>query len=192
MADIRERRRYEDQAELQEALDDTSERLRGADDQRVQKEIDALLEPTQDPERSSERVAGDPSASTKELSREKASEPRQPTREGDRLRHERDAVESRLDRAADNRRVQHEIERILATPERPPQGLEAAKERLERLDRISERDAMRYLSDFDPDRVRKLEDLEIQLSPEAFTRRHEGGLDPETERRLKNALRERD
>lgn len=170
MTDIRERRRREAQAELQEGLDETSERLRGADDGRVQREIEDLLA---SPASESRKARGEG------------------LHEGDRLQKERDALESQLDRAADSRRVQHEIDRLLDAPDRTPAGLEGAAERIQRAERISERDPMRDLPGFDPERERRLENVEIRTNPEAFIRRHEGGLDPETERELRRSLRDR-
>jgi len=111
--------------------------------------------------------------------------------EHDGLQRELDRIHERQDRSADSRRVQGEIDRVLKTPEKPARGLDHAKERLDRLDPIAERDPTRQLPGFDPEKVRKSEDLEIRANPDGFVRRHEGGMDSETERKLRDSLRDR-
>lgn len=167
MLDFRERRRREALAEPQGERDDPSDRPFEAQDGRVQGELDDLLGPA--------RGAGlEPGAA-----------------ERDWLAHERDAVESRQDQAADRRRVQHEVDRILREPEDSPGGLERTSQHIERLEQLAERDPLGDRPGFDAEQARKLEDLEIQESPEAFIRRREGGPDPETERKLSRSLRDR-
>lgn len=105
------------------------------------------------------------------------------TREQRERRGRRDGAESK--RGAS-------IERMCRDVSPEPRGLDRAKEKLARLDRIAERDSMRRLPGFDPERVRKLEDLEIKTSPEGFARRHEGkGLDEATRREVCRAAKER-
>lgn len=69
-------------------------------------------------------------------------------------------------------------------------GLDKAKARLRRLDRIRERDPLARFPGFDPETVRKLETKEIGTNPEGFRRRmQDQGLDRETKAELSRALR---
>ena len=202
MTDISERKRREEQERLQAELDklDGQDRLRGerddterrldrpADQQRLQVEVDRILA------ESGWDAKKTPPTDIRERQRLEAQESLQnefdKAGEGRRPDRVRETADARLDRAADQERVQAEIDRILASPEPNASGLEQAKQRIERLDRIAERDATRHLPDFDPEKVRKMDDFEIETDPGGFIRRHEGGLDPETERKIRESVRE--
>lgn len=68
--------------------------------------------------------------------------------------------------------------------------LERTKDRLDRLEHIQERSAMKHSKDFDPRREAALKDLEFRTNPEgACRRRANEGLDPATEREVRDAMR---
>ena len=162
MIDQPERRRRDEGDRLQRELDQLGDRA-GATSREVQAEVDRLTKPGQE--------------------RQQLNDRRTERREG------REKVEARLDRAADSRRVRHEVDQLLHAPDHAGEDRPGA--RLERDERISERGSMRHLADFDLERTRDLEDLEIRTNPEGFLRRNEGGLDRETRERVRDALKRR-
>jgi hypothetical protein len=91
-----------------------------------------------------------------------------------------------------DRYVRSETERLQHSPSDHRSHLSEARQDLARLGRIREQSSLRRLSDFNPERVRKLEDVEIRQNPEGFLRRHAGeGLDAATEREIRKTLHAR-
>lgn len=161
MSDTRERTRREASDGLQRAIDQSRERGR-LDRASVQREVDRLSRPV------GQRASAD--------------RPRE-------IRRERDRLDARADRIADRERVQSDVRRLCGDKDRAPRGLQGSEERLQRLERVAERDPMRHVKGFDPRRAVAAERVEIQLSPEGFVSRKDGGLDRATERELSDALR---
>ena len=88
-----------------------------------------------------------------------------------------------------DKQVAAELKRIEKDGMENPEKGSSAKEQLTRLERIREGDAMRHMPDYDVERAREMENLEIRTNPEGFVRRHQGEkLDPATEREIRKAL----
>ena len=101
-------------------------------------------------------------------------------------------ADDRRSRALSDRRVEKEVERLRAIDAKEPHRGSRPKDKLRRLERISERDSRRHFCDFDPKKVQRLEDKEIGDNPRGVIRKHQGeGLDDATEYELRKSLKRR-
>lgn len=83
-------------------------------------------------------------------------------------------------------------ERLRSGPRDTRTGLERAKDHLDRLEHVKDRSSMKHSADFDARREAALDDFEWRTNPEGAARRRANeGMDPATEREVREAMRRR-